>query len=302
MTKVSNHPALHATILLDYIIADTLHGAQLIDMNTDKVTVVKYEDIPSIDGGPVTFSSPALATLRNKLCYFSKGGVFIGDPTGTYGFKPHSLYLRLFHMSMNCARYYPGRCKIVPFAGGLLVPMNIQDLFPRPTRVNAPTGILLFFDEGFVKVIYTCGRISSIAVTPDGILLGTVTGENTRLLSNQIDFSCKTIVKLPHDIINRTLPPLTITLSLGIKGGDYFGGIPLLGYRSKKLVLKLKRDNVLYIYEYDGFMRPNEVEADKYQLSEGRNIIDLEAQGYNRIVSFKLEKNDERGYVYINCY
>lgn len=301
--KISEYPALRATIFLDYIIADAPLGVQLIDMTNDKVTKINYTKIPSLDKGPSTLTLFAVTSLRNKLYVFSEGGVYIGDPTGTYGYEPHSTFMRLFHMGSNCARYIPGgRSKIVPFAGGLLVPINIQDMTTKPPRAAGPTGILLFLDESFIKVVLTTGRITSITTTPDSILIGTATGENAGLLSNRIDYSYKNILKLPHDIINRTPPPLTLTLTIGISEGRYFGGIPLTGYKTKRLIFRLKKENKLHIYEYDGSFKPEETEEDIYTIKGGKSVLDLGEQGYSKVVSFMLEQNDEKGKVYLECY
>ncbi|MDJ0269753.1 MAG: DUF2139 domain-containing protein [Aigarchaeota archaeon] len=260
--------------------------------------MTRYNIAASAVGNPSQGKSiVAVAPLRNQLYAFVDDGVFVGDPTGTYNWTPDSVFVRLFATGHGVARYAPcRRVKVVSFGGGLLVPITKSDIENSPVPATSASGILLFMDESCVKIIHASGRITGLAVTPDSIQLATVTSENTHT-STRIDYCFKQLLKLPHDIINKHPPPLSLILAKRLTAGEQLGGIPLNGYHKKRVVTTSNNDNILMVREYDTSAPENSADEEKYTLKKGRNEIDLD--GFGRIVSFKFEKNDQAGHLYL---
>jgi hypothetical protein len=77
-----------------------------------------------------------------------------------------------------------------------------------------------------------------------------------------------------------------------------WGGIPLFGYREKKITINATKDNRLTVLEYDVALPIRSAEKDCYQIAEGKNVIDLKS--YSRIVSFKLEDVDPNSLIHLS--
>lgn len=307
VVRLSSTPVLRGTFFLDQLIAGVFcppgftvpaPSLQIFDMENKEARITRYDTVASADGSPPEGKSiVALSPLRNKLYAFVDDGIFVGDPTGTYNWNPDSVFIRLFATGEGVARYsLCRRVKAVNFGGGLLVPVTKSDIENSPTPAASASGILLFIDDSYTKIIHASGRITGLAATPDSILLATASSENTQT-STRIDYCFKQILKLPHDIINRNPPPISLTVAKQIVNNEQLGGIPLTGYLKKRAVITLSSDNRMIIREYDLSTPQDGADTERYMLKKGRNEISLD--GFGRIVSFKFEKNDKTGSLYL---
>jgi hypothetical protein len=64
------------------------------------------------------------------------------------------------------------------------------------------------------------------------------------------------------------------------------------------MILHLGRSNRIRVLEYDLSLPPSAAVEETFELEPGRNVIDLSA--FSGIVSFELEKNDEKGRIKID--
>jgi len=78
-----------------------------------------------------------------------------------------------------------------------------------------------------------------------------------------------------------------------------FGGIPLSGYRSPRLMIRAGRGNRLHVYEYDLSLPAQEAYEETYDISSGKNVIDLSGFG-NSILSLKLDEADLRSRIIVD--
>ena len=78
-----------------------------------------------------------------------------------------------------------------------------------------------------------------------------------------------------------------------------FGGIPLSGYRSPRLMIRAGRGNRLHVYEYDLSLPAQEAYEETYDISSGKNVIDLSGFG-NSILSLKLDEADLRARIIVD--
>ena len=80
--------------------------------------------------------------------------------------------------------------------------------------------------------------------------------------------------------------------------GDVWGSFPLIGYRNTFLKVFVSGSNCLKVFECDMELpAAGEPLITKYQLNEGRNVIDL--GGFHGVVSFMSEKVDERSVIFL---
>jgi len=95
-----------------------------------------------------------------------------------------------------------------------------------------------------------------------------------------------------EDILKAKQIPLEYNFSGSIVLDLAFGGIPLYGYKNAKIIIRSSKENEINVMEYSASLSLEEAEKDRYDLKEGKNVIDL--SGYSGIVSFKLKNADEK--------
>ncbi|MCI4460276.1 MAG: hypothetical protein JHC13_05215 [Acidilobus sp.] len=78
-----------------------------------------------------------------------------------------------------------------------------------------------------------------------------------------------------------------------------FGGIPLSGYRRPRLMIRAGRGNRLHVYEYDFSLPTQGAYEETYDISSGKNVIDLSGFG-NLILSLKLDEADLRARIMVD--
>ncbi|AEC51649.1 hypothetical protein PNA2_0733 [Pyrococcus sp. NA2] len=263
-----------------------------LDMITEKVDI--FDLSSSLDGEP--YSAPhlgAMASLNNRAFAFVRGGIFVGNPYNEEEFR----FVRLFDFPTF---YAPFRVNTLPFGGGILVAFNAHhDAYYKPrtkeermyhvfTNTIVGPSVLVYITPPSVRIVATFGaRVTSIEQFNDKILVATNTTPNTGALdATPFDTGHRGIVVLSQEIILKNSPPVRFSTPVA----KVFGGIPVEGYREPRLIIKARRKNKLRVYEYDLALPLNDADYDEFEISEGRNVIDLSS--FSGILSFKLENED----------
>lgn len=316
ISRISRIPALKGSIYMDYVCFDIpdfggIKGFQYFNLENLKHEVYWLpNDIAeiSVDGyGTREYSSGCSIQIYGRYVHFVKGGLFIGSPVDPEFEKP--VFARLFdfgELSLS-----PRRANAVATSGGILVPFNSyvesavkipEDKDRRKAKLLntsiAPT-VLLFLSPPVARIVAVLGaRATSLEKAGSKILVGCNTTANLGGYDvTRIDAGIRTVTALEEDHLLCNIPPILIRAPSRIVGREAFGGIPVTGYKSRKLTILASRNNKLSIHEYLIGPPPTLLSTEQYDVNPGRNVIDLE--GYMGIVSFKLEKEDPEGSVLV---
>ncbi|MFA4720088.1 DUF2139 domain-containing protein [Pyrococcus kukulkanii] len=281
-----------------------LEEVHALDMVTKKWE--RFSLGSSVDGG--NYLEPhlgAMASINNRAFAFVRGGIFVGNPFNEEEFR----FVRLFDFYTF---YAPFRVNALPFGGGVLIGFNAHhDAYYRPrseeelryyTFTNTIVGpsVLVYVIPPMVKIVGIFGaRITSLEKVGDKIIVATSNTPNTGALdATPFDTGHRDFIILDHAVIKES-PPVRFTVPLRFPSeamkldAGTFGGIPLDGYRSPRLIINASKNNKLRIYEYDLALPLSDATYDEFDIKKGRNVIDLSS--FSGIVSFKLEKEDFKG-------
>lgn len=299
--RLSDEPALKGTIYEETACFNMgqwfFNGFQYVDLVTgklEKIPVDLNSEI-SVDNGPIF--SPfvgSISPIAGRLFVFVRGGIFVGTPLYE---KEKTMFARLFDFPETI--FSPFRSNALKIGGGALVAYNaFSDSIAMHLRpIVAPT-VLVYVTPPQVKVVGVYGsRITSLEKCGDKILVASNTMPNFSK-STPNDVGYRDITVLEDSLLHCSPPPLTISLKGEDVEDDYWGGIPLTGYKSPRLIVKASKENALEVYEYDLALPISEAEKEMVKIEKGRNIIDLSS--YSAITSFKLLKGDPKARIIIS--
>jgi hypothetical protein len=318
--RASSIPALKGALFLDYACFDMqsdwvrgIDGVQCMDLVSGRWYRFSVEDWSriSVDGGSVSFRGSGYAvSAYTRYFHFFRGGFIAGNPVEP---EVDSLsYVRLFDFGSHVySQPSPQRSNALTIGGGILAPFNalthglLHSDIPRDTvrsinEVRGPS-VLLYITPPQARIVGAYGaRITSMAKMGSKVVIAYNTAPNLGGRdASPIDVGYRGLVAVDEDtLINRPSPPVTFRIRGSDVGTSTFGGIPLAGYKSRKLVVRTERSNTLTVYEYDVGLPASLLSVDKYTVSPGRNVIDME--GYHNIVSMKFSEPSPDALIYVN--
>jgi len=303
MTCLSDRAALKGTIFLDWAVFNRggllFNGLQRVDLVSKEILNVDVSMGGDVSRDGVGAGNPrvlgSMGVTSMGVVAFVKGGMFVGNPLENFD-EFGMVFVRLFDFALSqCS---PFRSNCLPVRGGLLVAYNsFPDTFSLRWSVVVPS-LLVFVAPPMVKVVGVFGaRITSMEKVGSKIVVAGNTTPNTAK-PNAVDGGYREISVLSDDVIDRRPPPYHVSLSGGIIRSNVWGGFPLTGYRNASLNIFVSKSNVLSVFEYDMELPVvGEPLVTKYQLNEGKNVIDLE--GFHGIVSFMFKEVDEKSIIFL---
>ncbi len=317
--KLTNSPALKGDVLHDsafFTSGDNFSiGIQKVmcfDLIDNKWTDFPVDNLISIDGEDILVNSVGdVASLYNRFFVFTRGGIIIGNPLSGENFRAVRL-LDFFTFQS------PMRSNALYINGGVLVAYNahhdalysvktLEDKikYTITNAIVAPT-LLVYITPPVAKIVGTFGaRITSMESVGDKIVIGTNTSPN---LGSEdalpYDAGHRGFSIIDMNLLHNQPPPVHITFPLALISlvmqkmkHHNFGGIPLTGYKNKKLIIYASKSNKLTVYEYDLSLPLTYSRSDTFTIMPGRNIIDLSS--FYGIVSFSLKDIDAVGEIKI---
>jgi hypothetical protein len=298
-------PGLRGAIYLNYAIFCTSNnmawtgGVQWIRLYDGATGTANYVGCLSRDGEAIPAGQfmGSLFAINNRLCLQYQPGIYIGNPTGDFGWVPHSVFVRLFDLggadNLNTCR----GGKAVPWNGGYLLGYGHTAAI-APAPIDQPNGLVLFVSSGIVKIVYVGGRVSAICPVGDRVLVATDTETNGNLRTC-IDPGQRGITILTQDLLNKdSSPPCTFSKT-GVGAGEVWGGFPLAGYRNPRIEMFAGVTNTLRVFEYNlGYPDPASPSYFDHQVFVGKNVFELDA-GSN-IVSLKFIGADANAKVVVH--
>jgi len=317
--QLSPNSALKGSLFYDHACFDIVYdwisgvgGIQCIDLIENKVKHVNVDDFSkiSVDGEGVEGRAVGAATSAyGRFFLFFRGGLLVGNPVDTE--LENLRFVRLFDFGFS--GYSPRRTTARPFGGGILVPFNAYsealiyptNEFERGLRTSSNTivgpSVLLYITPPNVRIVGAFGaRVTGVEVVSDKILLAVNTMANTgKYDALPIDAGFRGFVTLDHNVINRDPPALRFKVYGFQVGNKVFGGIPLTGYKEPKVIVDLKKSSKLHVYEYDLSLPPDDARVDVYEVSAGRNSLELKPYR-NGVVAFKLQEPNPSAKVVID--
>ncbi|MGQ4834363.1 MAG: DUF2139 domain-containing protein [Candidatus Asgardarchaeia archaeon] len=304
MTRISEIPALKGNIFMDSIIFTKeelfFDGLQIFDIDTENLKVVELDELisGSRDGMPfddVIRVIGNVGTCCNNVFVFMQGGVLVGDPLNTDAESSKMTFVRLFDFPNT--NYSPFRVNVLPYRGGLLTAYNLlPDMLGRKIPELVAPSVLLYVSPPLVRIVGVFGgRITSLEKAGSKVLVASNTMPNTDK-PIAIDNGCRDISFIEDSSFDRSSPPYYLSLKGSIVGNSVWGGIPLMGYKHRTLIIQSSKNNKLTIFEYD-IVSPDTDNAvfENISIEEGKNIIDLSA--FSGIVSFKFNNIDEKAQI-----
>ena len=317
--KLSEDPGLKGSTYLDYVCFDIMRdwskgveGIQCMDMVTGKWTKRLIDDYAkiSVDGhGTEQPLSGCASSAYARFFMFVKGGVLVGNPVDP-SVEPLR-FIRLFDFVKS--GYSPTRTVALPLGGGILTAFNSfthgivharnpweKELLKTLNTTVGPT-VLVYITPPMARIVGALGaRVTSIEKVGDKVLLGTTDTANLMALdASPIDVGHRDILVVSTSaLLYSPPPPVSFVIPGSMIGSSAWGGIPLWGYDNPVLIISSTKENTLKVYEYDLLLPACQAEEEQYRIKKGKNAIELE--GYHRIVSFKLEKEDPQAKIYIH--
>ena len=317
--QLNNSPALKGDILHDSIFFTSgenfskgIQKIMCLDLIENKWTEFPVDKIISMDGEEILVNSVGdVASIYNRFFVFTRGGVLIGNPLSGEDFRAARL-LDFFTFQS------PMRSNTLYINGGVLVAYNahhdalytvrtLQDKikYTLTNAVVAPT-LLLYITPPTVRIVGAFGaRITSMESVGDKIVIGTNTSPNLGADDSlPYDSGHRTFSVLDMNMLQNHPPPVSVTLPLALislvmqkTNHHNFGGIPLAGYRYKKLTMYASKSNKLTVYEYDLSLPLTYSHSDSFTIMPGKNVVDLSS--FSGIVSFSLKNMDTVGKIKI---
>lgn len=326
--KLSERPALKGALVYEYACFDILErqikdvhgvlftkavtGIQCVNLTNGKVTYTSLGDISkrSVDGAPVSWpqTGPA-ASAYGRFFLFVKGGVFVGNPIDE-DTEPVR-FLRLF--DFGDSGYFSRRTVAKPIGGGVMVAFNayseslvrptnqFEEMVARATNTIVGPSVLLYITPPMARIVGVYGaRITSFEPVGDRLVIGANTMSNTsRYNALPLDIGYRGFMIEPiSEVLSRT-PPVRFSVPGALVKDKVFGGIPLAGYSRPRLVIRAGRGNRLHVYEYDFSLPAQDAYEETYDVTGGKNVIDLSGFG-SSILSFRLEDPDPRARIVID--
>ena len=318
--KLRDEPTLKGELLHDSIFFASgdnfttgIQNILCLDIIENKWRTFSLTFSKAIDGGKVFMPSIGdVAAAYNRFFVFVRGGIIVGNPLNGEKFS-YARVLDFFTFQS------PMRSNVLYVNGGLLIPYNAHhDAIYKPrgfedkiksafsNTIVAPT-LLLYITPPMVKIVGVFGaRITSMEKIGDKILIATDTAPNVGAQdATPFDTGYRGFSVIGEDSLQRNSPPVTISIPLALPSlamkklkHNKFGGIPLDGYRDASLIFHSSKKNELKIYQYDLSLPLNQATEEKYEISSGKNIIDLSS--FAGVVSFSLAKGDAKGKMIIN--
>ncbi len=306
--RVSSTPALKGALFLDYACFDMqgdwirgIDGVQCIDLISGRWYRFNVDDWSkiSVDGGDVSFRGSGYAiSAYARYFHFFRGGFVVGNPVEP-DIEDVSFVRLLDFGSRIYSQPSPQRSNALAVGGGILAPFNAlthgllhteipRDALRAVNEVRGPS-VLIYITPPQARIVGAYGaRITSMAKMGSKIVIAYNTAPNLGGRdASPLDIGYRGLMVVDEDtLINRHSPPVTFRIKGLDVGTSTFGGIPLAGYKVKKLIVKTEKSNTLTLYEYDAGLPPNLLSIDKHTVNPGRTVIDLE--GYHSIVSMKF--------------
>lgn len=313
---VSDVMALEGSRFLDYACFDgqesLAYGVteiQCYDLLERRLTRrrVEWEAI-SADGGGVEYPWSGYAiSAYTRYMHFVRGGLLIGNPI-----EPELDFMGFVRLldfgGMVFSQLTPQRSNAVIAAGGVLAPYSamtygmlhvsggaeVKEFLADINEPRAPS-LLLYVSPPAVRIVGAYGaRITSLAKSGSRVLIAYNTAPNLASTDVTIsDIGVRGIAEADEEgLVSRPPPPVHLKFRGRMVGSRHFGGVPLLGYRSKTLKIVAEKSNRLEVFEYDAGAPPEMISRESYTIREGVNSIDL--GGFSSIVSFRLAEEDAR--------
>ncbi|MCS7107014.1 MAG: DUF2139 domain-containing protein [Acidilobaceae archaeon] len=319
MHRLSDLPGLKGAHFLDYACFDIqgdwaggIDGIQCFDLQSAKSYRYFVQDWTkvSVDGGGVLWRGSGYAiSAFARYYHFFRGGVLVGNPVEPELERP--TFLRLMDFGVRGApQPSPQRSNALPIGGGILAPfssmphggLHIPDVsvVRDINEVRAPS-VLIYISPPQARIVGVYGaRITSMTKAGSKVLIGYNTAPNLGGKdSSPLDIGFRGITSVDEEqLINRQSPPVLLKFRGNNVLNEHFGGIPLLGYRERKLVLLSSRDNVLEVFESDAGTPPELLSSESYSIKTGKNEIDL--GGFVGIVSFRVRERDSSLRLYVS--
>ncbi len=267
--KLSDVPSLKSTLIHDLAcfemsragIFPAVYGLQFLDLVNKKLEMVKVPDETfstfSLDGGPVEM--PTIGTMASaylRVFTFLRGGLLTYDVV-----ERTWTFIRLFDFLSG---YGPFRTVALNLGGGVLVAFNAfthgvwhlssipKEMVRRLNFIVGPS-VLLYITPPTARILLALGaRITSFERIGDTLVLGTSTVANLGGLdATPIDSGYRELLAVSLSRLLSSPPPsLEFLVPADFILDKHFGGIPLLGYRDPRLIIRTSKDMKLEIYEY----------------------------------------------------
>jgi Uncharacterized protein conserved in archaea len=235
--------------------------------------------------------------------------VFVGNPIDE-SVEPVR-FVRLF--DFGDSGYFSRRTVAKPIGGGVLVAFNayseslvrptnqFEEMVARATNTIVGPSVLLYVTPPTARIVGAFGaRVTSFESVGDRLVIGANTMSNTsRYNALPLDIGYRGFIIEDVSQLLGSSPSVRFSVPGALVRGKVFGGMPLSGYRSPRLVIRAGRGNRLHVYEYDLSLPAQEAYEEMYDISSGKNVIDLSGFG-NSILSLKLDEADLRARIIVD--
>ncbi|MEN3000035.1 MAG: DUF2139 domain-containing protein [Acidilobaceae archaeon] len=319
MSRLSDLPGLKGAHFLDYACFDIqgdwaggIDGVQCFDLGSARSYSYFVQDWAkiSVDGGGVRWRGSGYAiSAFARYYHFFRGGVLVGNPVEPELERP--TFLRLMDFGVQGApQPSPQRSNALAVGGGILAPfssmphggLHLSDLsIVRDVNEARAPSVLIYISPPQARLVGAYGaRITSLTKAGSRVLIAYNTAPNLGGKdSSPMEIGFRGIMSVEEEqLVNRQSPPLLMKFRGRNVLNEHFGGVPLLGYRERRLVIFASRDNLLEVFESDAGTPPELLSQESYSLRAGRNEIDL--GGFLGIVSFRLRERDDSLRAYLS--
>ena len=309
ISMISNKPVLRGSLYLDHacfgvhVFPTGTYGIECVDLieKRIKTRMFNQEDKKAIDGGEVIYPVMGDAiSAYGRYFLFVRGGVYVGNLIDE-SLEPLKL-IRLMDFGINA--YGPFRTVAKPLGGGIIIAYNAytNSVFYHDdpnivSSINTIVGpsVLLYISPPTVRIIGAYGaRITGIERVGGKLVLATNTMANLAQYDvSPFDMGYRGfIIESISELLSRS-PPITYIVPSYLIGNNVFGGIPLSGYKYPRLIINASMDNELIIYSYNLSLPVSSVDADRFSIRRGINIIELDKYR-GLIVSFEYREFDRK--------
>jgi hypothetical protein len=188
------------------------------------------------------------------------------------------------------------------YSESLVRPANqFEEMVARATNTIVGPSVLLYVTPPTARIVGAFGaRVTSFESVGDRLVIGANTMSNTsRYNALPLDIGYRGFIIEDISQLLGSSPSVRFSVPGALVRDKVFGGIPLSGYRSPRLVIRAGRGNRLHVYEYDLSLPAQEAYEETYDISSGKNVIDLSGFG-NSILSLKLDEADLRARIIVD--
>lgn len=186
----------------------------------------------------------------------------------------------------------------VSIGSSVLLPVNTQEMI-IDDALNTP--VLIRFDSLSPQIVMPMFYISGMAFDGKHLYMHASCVNHEAVLTWRTDrgsifmLEPETVLRKPLAGIRMGILHGSYRISMGLNG--WVGGVPLKGFTSKKLRVKVAQETVMHVAHY--ILGSIEyVEFNDISLKPGWNTVDLNS--YDNMVAFKFDANIDNVYAYVS--